>query len=122
MSSGYVGHGQTLAEGLLAPRCTVPSRMDPLSALQKWYLDHCDGDWEHQWGVEIGNIDNPGWRLRINLTRTRKQDAALEKTMIERTEDDWICYWTEDNQFHAACGPENLGESISVFLDWFDSN
>jgi hypothetical protein len=96
--------------------------MNVLSALEKWYLDHCDGDWEHQSGVTIETLDNPGWSLRINLMGTSKQGAALEKTMVERTEHDWICYWIADNQFHAACGPENLGESIGVFLDWFSSN
>lgn len=103
------------------PRWAVPSPINVLSALQKWYLDQCDGDWEDQWGVTIGTLDNPGWSLRIDLIGTRKENATLEKTMIERTEQDWIFYWTADHQFHAACGPENLEESIALFLNWFNS-
>jgi Immunity protein 53 len=35
--------------------------------LEKWYRARCNGDWEHQWGVEIGTLDNPGWRVHIDL-------------------------------------------------------
>jgi hypothetical protein len=35
--------------------------MDEIRELQQWYLAQCDGDWEHEWGVQIGTLDNPGW-------------------------------------------------------------
>jgi hypothetical protein len=91
-------------------------------ALEKWYADRCDGDWEHQWGIEIGTIDNPGWTLKIDLMKTTKQDAVLQTTRIERSERDWIMYWVAENRFQAACGPENLSEVIALFIAWFESN
>ena len=93
-----------------------------ISALETWYLNQCNGDWEHQYGVEIGTLDNPGWRIRIDLMETSKQDVALEKTEIARSDADWITYWVAANQFHAACGPENLSEAIALFVQWFDSH
>ena len=41
-----------------------------LSSLQRWYSSQCDGDWEHQLGVEITTLDNPGWLVRIELRHT----------------------------------------------------
>lgn len=29
--------------------------------LQKWYKSQCDGDWEHEYGIKIETVDNPGW-------------------------------------------------------------
>jgi len=38
--------------------------------LQKWYADHCDGDWEHEYGIVIETLDNPGWSIVIDLKNT----------------------------------------------------
>jgi hypothetical protein len=93
-----------------------------LSALEKWYASQFDGEWEHGFGVRIETLDNPGWRVRIGLHRTKKQDAALPKVTLTRSQDDWIFYWTAERQFHVACGPKNLSEAIDIFVSWFDSD
>ncbi|MFE4959105.1 Imm53 family immunity protein [Streptomyces sp. NPDC056653] len=31
-----------------------------LDWLQNRYAQQCDGDWEHEWGVKIATLDNPG--------------------------------------------------------------
>ena len=36
---------------------------DELSWLQQWYSAHCDGEWEHGFGVTIATLDNPGWSV-----------------------------------------------------------
>jgi hypothetical protein len=92
-----------------------------ISLLERWYGDRCNGDWEHQWGVKLESQDNPGWRLTIDLNETRAAGRTLERTRIQRSEDDWINYKAEKNQFLVACGPLNLSESIKIFLDWFES-
>jgi hypothetical protein len=33
--------------------------------IQKWYSAQCDGEWEHDLGVAIGTLDNPGWSVRL---------------------------------------------------------
>ena len=75
-----------------------------ISLLEKWYADRCNGDWEHQWGVKIGTLDNPGWTLDIDLNQTKAENRQLEHTKIERTENDWIIYWVEKKEFKAAMG------------------
>ncbi|GHB54781.1 hypothetical protein GCM10010331_48120 [Streptomyces xanthochromogenes] len=32
-----------------------------LDRLQSWYSAQCNGDWEHEWGIKIDTLDNPGW-------------------------------------------------------------
>ena len=96
--------------------------LSALEQLEKWYVARCDGLWEHTWGVEIGTLDNPGWRVRINLNETPQDGAALEMVKIERSDRDWIFYWAAENQFQIACGPENLSEAIQLFIEWFESD
>jgi Immunity protein 53 len=93
-----------------------------LSMLERWYESQCNGDWEHGYGVQIETIDNPGWRVRIDLHDTKRQYSALERAVIARTETDWIRYWVEKEQFQIACGPKNLSEAVEIFIQWFDSN
>lgn len=40
---------------------------DPLEWLERWYRAQCDGEWEHQCGVTIDTLDNPGWSVTIDL-------------------------------------------------------
>jgi hypothetical protein len=93
-----------------------------ISLLEKWYVDRCNGDWEHHWGVKIGTLDNPGWMLDIDLNRTKAENRELEHTKIERTENDWIIYWVEKKEFKARMGPTNLSEAIKIFCQWFDGS
>jgi hypothetical protein len=61
---------------------------DVLAELQRWYLDQCDGDWEHAYGITIDTLDNPGWSLRIDLTETPLSDREYRRAEAHRTEDD----------------------------------
>lgn len=93
-----------------------------LPRLCAWYRSQCDGEWEHSWGVEIGSLDNPGWRVEIDLGGTSLEDVPFEphEDCMEH-ETAWIRCWREDRKFHAACGPEQLDAALCVFLDWADS-
>ncbi|MGC2473314.1 MAG: immunity 53 family protein [Candidatus Sulfotelmatobacter sp.] len=91
-----------------------------VSMLEKWYSSQCDGEWEHSYGIHIDTLDNPGWRIKIDLRHTRKQSFALERQKISRSENDWIVYWIEGQQFHIACGPLNFSEAAEIFVRWFD--
>lgn len=92
-----------------------------LDWLQRWYLSQCDGDWEHGYGLDIGTLDNPGWRLRINLVGTELEARPFERLEHHRGEHDWTVCWVEDNQFHAACGPLNLTKTVGIFRNWVGS-
>jgi hypothetical protein len=89
--------------------------------LQDWYLEQCDGDWEHQDGVKIRTLDNPGWSLEIDLTGTDLENRSYTKTKVDRTEHDWIVSEVLDGKFRMACGPLNLLEAIETFRSWVDA-
>jgi hypothetical protein len=92
-----------------------------VSSLERWYASRCNGRWEHSYGVHIDTIDNPGWRIKIDLRDTRKQDCTHDREQVNRSENDWIQYWIEKQQFHIRCGPLNMSEAAEIFLRWFDS-
>lgn len=93
-----------------------------ISKLQKWYLNHCDGDWEHSYGIKIETLDNPGWSLEINLEGTELRDKPFSE-FEHRYDDetDWLRCWKEGNFFKGACGPENLDMMIEMFLKFAES-
>lgn len=89
----------------------------------QWYHSQCDGDWEHEWGVEIGTLDNPGWRLKIDLDGTELEDVPFERLRANSgREFEWLTCWREGNTFHCACGPGRLEDAITIFVDWAQAN
>ena len=86
--------------------------------LQQWYASQCDDDWEHQFGVLIRTIDNPGWQLQIDMEGTELLELAFEPKTLERSEENWLHCWVADHKFQAACGAENLDEAIGLFREW----
>jgi hypothetical protein len=91
-----------------------------LEWLQCWYSGQCNGDWEHQYGVEISNIDNPGWAVKIDLTDTALEGRHFERVEIENSDDDWLRCWVDDNRFEGAGGARNLGAIVRVFRSWVE--
>lgn len=99
--------------------------MSTLKWIEEWYLKQCDGDWEHQYGVRINTLDNPGWSVTINLQGTNLEGKSMERVEIERNDADWLSCWIESNQykyeFHAAGGSKNLEEILNIFKDWVEN-
>ncbi|MFI5925028.1 immunity 53 family protein [Micromonospora sp. NPDC051543] len=91
------------------------------SWLQAWYATQCDGEWEHEYGIRIETLDNPGWSVRIDLGDTALSGMAYERQEIRRSEHDWVLTWVEKDQFGAACGPLNLGEALHLFRQWVET-
>jgi hypothetical protein len=91
-----------------------------LDWLQRWYKSQCNGDWEHQRGIQIGTLDNPGWRLSIDVHKTVMENRPFQQVKAQRNEDDWIHCWIEGTKFHAAGGPLNLSEAIATFRAWVE--
>ncbi len=101
-----------------------PAPSSPLRRLCRWYQTQCDGDWEHAFGVRLSTLDNPGWRVKIDLADTCLELRAFDSLKIERSTDDWIHadIRTENGRtiWSAAGGPGNLEEMITLFIDWAD--
>jgi Immunity protein 53 len=90
-----------------------------LARLQHWYSSQCDGDWEHQYGIRLETIDNPGWHLSIDLCETPYSARPFDKIQFQGPEPtQWYFCKVEGKKFEAACGPECLTKVIDLFLAW----
>jgi len=84
--------------------------------LQSWYAKHCDGDWEHSYGVKIDTLDNPGWMLVVDLTDTELEESVLPFSRVDRSSADWIQYEVSSRRYVSCGGAFNLEEMILRFL------
>jgi len=93
--------------------------MDTLEKLEDWYHAQCNGVWEHSYGIAITTLDNPGWRLRVDVRETslaQRPFAELKRDYDHST--DWLICNLQDGEFRGACGPRQLVTMIQVFLAW----
>jgi len=94
---------------------------DVLSQLQQWYASQCDGDWEHQYGVKIDTLDNPGWRVTVDVAGTELEGRSFEPLECGLGNDastDWHSLSVKDSKFEGAGDPTKLGFILRTFLDW----
>ena len=96
--------------------------LDNWSWLEDWYQKQCNGDWEHQYGVKIDSLDNPGWTVQIDLNGTRYEDMQNRHLLDDRsTELEWIICNIKDGKFIGAGGPKQLGRILQVFRKWIEN-
>ena len=87
-----------------------------LQWLQWWYLAHCDDVREHDHGIDIDTLDNPGWRVRIDLNRTELYGRKLDLPLTSReNKNDWIQVKCDGEIFEGFGGANNLEEILAVF-------
>jgi hypothetical protein len=92
--------------------------MGTLQQLQQWYQSHCDGEWEHSYGVVIGTLDNPGWSVRIDLVATPLAARAFTEVKRLENETNWIRCCVREGKFEGHGGPFMLEEILRIFLTW----
>ncbi len=85
--------------------------------LQNWYRDQCDGNWEHDYGIKILTIDNPGWSVTVDLNYTDTVIKEIAPKLIEISESNWVNFKIHQNTFKGAGDPSKLGLIISIFKD-----
>jgi hypothetical protein len=92
--------------------------LNTLIELQEWYQSQCDGEWEHQNGVRIDTLDNPGWSVSIDVSK--RVDDSFDAVLISRdnSESDWIFCNVKDQRFTGACDPTKLDLCLNTFLKW----
>lgn len=89
-----------------------------LEWLCDWFASRCDGEWEHEFGIAVSTLDNPGWSLRIDLTGTELADRGFVLREMEEG-DRWMRLWKDGaHVFHAAGSPTMLAAMIRAFREW----
>ena len=92
---------------------------DTLDWLENWYISQCNEDWEHQYGICIDTIDNPGWSLTVDLYDTELEKAEFSKIKIN-SDKGWMTCWVENQKFEGRCSPDNLKIILKIFKDWVE--
>lgn len=90
--------------------------MDTIQKFQLWYNNQCDGSWEHQYGVSIDTLDNPGWVVLVDLVGTDLQTLQMEPIIEEKTEGDWLHCKIDNGKFVGNGGPLKLEAILHIFL------
>jgi hypothetical protein len=93
----------------------------PLLNLQTWYQTQCDGDWEHQNGIRIETLDNPGWYVKIDLTHYPTSKSEMVLCNIDQPVG-WMRCLIKKGFFEGFCGPTGLEDVLNIFLDWVSRN
>jgi hypothetical protein len=88
-----------------------------ISWLQSYLAENSDGDWEHQYGIEITSTDNPGWHVRIDIIGTRFEELLFSGINEKRTSEDWIILSKEEGAVVGSGGPHNLVEILTRLHD-----
>jgi hypothetical protein len=90
-----------------------------LERISNWFKTQSNGDWEHQSGIAISTLDNPGWSLKIDIVGTVLEHKAFD-LISDRMDDEneWLRCWKEDGVFRGVCGPTRLEDVLEHFLLW----
>jgi hypothetical protein len=90
--------------------------METIQRLEAWYGTRCNGRWEHQWGIRISNIDNPGWSVSIDLNETTIANQMLQPLRVDVSETDWMHCWKDSAKFEGRGDPGKLDAILRHFL------
>jgi len=89
-----------------------------LAEIQQWYDAQCDGDWEHEFGVGIETLDNPGWTVEIDLEATPLDGCEFPPIKDMRAGREWLFCEVSEGRCRGSGGPHMLGRILRKFLDW----
>jgi hypothetical protein len=95
--------------------------MDAIEFLQSWYRAQTNGEWEHARGVTIETLDNPGWRVTIDLVDTPLQGVAMTPVRREKSAEDWLVCEVERDQFHGNGDARKLLVILQLFQSWVEA-
>lgn len=91
------------------------TQLELLARLEKWYASQCDGEWEHHRGVSIETLDNPGWRLKADVSPEFEARTIVSN---QKGDSDWMHCEVKDGEFLGAGDPDKLAHIIEAFLEF----
>jgi len=92
--------------------------MTTLQRLQEWLQKNYNDTWDRGESISIEALDDPGWRVRVDLRGTLLELTELPERKTERSRDDWTVVRRTATTFEAFGGPRNLEDLLVAFLDW----
>ncbi len=92
--------------------------MDAIEFLQSWYRAQTNGEWEHAHGATIETLDNPGWRVTIDLVETPLEGVPMKAIRRAKSAQDWLACEVDHDQFRGDGDSRKLVAILQVFQSW----
>lgn len=94
--------------------------MEILDWVQQWFKSNCDGEWEHGQGIQIITLDNPGWEIEIDISKTSVAFLDLKWILNEKSKQDWYGVKIENQKFYAAGDATKLTFLLGLFKEMIE--
>ncbi|EMO43853.1 Imm53 family immunity protein [Leptospira santarosai] len=94
-----------------------PESETMFSWLMEWYQSQCDGDWEHEYGIEINTNGDRGWQVKIEVNFTELDGVVINHTLIQQGLNDWYSFSLKDGKFLAEGDPKKLSIILEKFKE-----
>src|SRR3954470_10755305 len=91
---------------------------EPFEFLTAWFAEHCDGDWEHDEGIRLETLDNPGWALDVRTEDTELQGRVIDWVKDDQSEEEWLYWRSTGTKFEVRCGVMDLPRAVQAFQDF----
>jgi hypothetical protein len=106
----------------------LTSKSRVLTNLATWFEAQCDGNWEHHYGVVLESLDNPGWRLTVDLKSEHPDVLLISEGEPPGPQTgnvggrSWLVCEVRQNRFLAAGDPTRLEELVRRFNMFIESS
>ena len=100
----------------------IKSDLGLLSWIQNWFGSQTDGDWEHQCGIKIETLDNPGWAIFIDLKTPKFRETQLVIKKWNEDEENWGTIGITNGKFEAFVGVKNLSYALYIFKEFIEKD
>ena len=108
------------------PMIVGVNALDLLDWLEQWYRSQCNGEWEHEHGIVLQTLDNPGWLLKVDLVGTTHAKLATDRSLEvvgdppgESNQniggDEWMSCEIKEGRFVGAGDPSRLTDILMSF-------
>jgi Immunity protein 53 len=94
------------------------NKIGSIKHLEAWFVNQCDSKWEHEFGIKIESLDNPGWWIEIDLVGTNLQDRQFFNQEVHRSENDWYECRVQNKKFIGTGDPTKLHVLLQEFYEW----
>ncbi|MFI5589994.1 Imm53 family immunity protein [Amycolatopsis sp. NPDC051758] len=89
--------------------------------LSEWFSSQCDGDWEHEFGVRLETLDNPGWRLLVDIVGTGVEGRVLPRSKVDLGAGRWLWTSADGKSYEGSCDVRSLRELVAAFRGFVSS-
>jgi hypothetical protein len=94
--------------------------MEILDWIQHWFKTNCDGEWEKNEIIQITTLDNPGWEVEIDISKTSIANLEVKWILNENSKHDWYGVKIENQRFIAAGDAAKLTFLLDLFKQMID--